>query len=242
MTFLQKLDYLMALKHLNKHSLSQQSSIPYTTIDGWYKKGYERAKLPTVQRLAEFFDVSLDYFLDDSIVDEHYGKTNGFSVGYHEMQHIKKYRQLDERGKGAVDALLNFEFAQANAVATPSTVEMIVYTYPAAAGVPLYADNDYEQIEFPEDDVPKGANFGIRISGDSMLPTIPDDTIVFVRKTPTLQNDQIGIFMLDDSAICKRFFQRGKTLELRSDNPAYPPITVKDYERFGIIGRVLGYK
>ena len=124
----------------------------------------------------------------------------------------------------------------------PATVEMIVYTYPAAAGVPLYADDDYEQMEFPESSVPKGANFGIRISGDSMEPTIQDGAIVWVRKCPELQNGQIGVFMMDDTSVCKRYYKKGKTVELHSDNPAYEPIVIKDYERFGIIGKVLEYR
>ena len=38
MDFLHKLDFLMEKYGLNKNSMSQNSGIPYTTIDGWYKK------------------------------------------------------------------------------------------------------------------------------------------------------------------------------------------------------------
>ena len=64
----------------------------------------------------------------------------------------------------------------------------------------------------------------MRIRGDSMQPTIPDDTIVFVRKQPDLQNGQIGIFMIDDGALCKRFYRRGEQIILQSDNPKYKDI------------------
>lgn len=43
MTFLDKLDNLMHERGLNKNTLSKACGIPYTTIDGWYKKGYEGA-------------------------------------------------------------------------------------------------------------------------------------------------------------------------------------------------------
>lgn len=39
MDFLEKLNYLMEKNHLNKNTLSKACNIPYTTIDGWYKKG-----------------------------------------------------------------------------------------------------------------------------------------------------------------------------------------------------------
>lgn len=67
MTFLEKLDWLMAREKINKHALSRLSGIPYTTIDGFYKKGYSNAKLSTLNRLCAFFSVSLDYLVKDSV-------------------------------------------------------------------------------------------------------------------------------------------------------------------------------
>ena len=45
MNFLEKLDMLMAAQGLNKRKLSHLSGVPYTTIDGFYKRGYENAQL-----------------------------------------------------------------------------------------------------------------------------------------------------------------------------------------------------
>ena len=128
------------------------------------------------------------------------------------------------------------------ALEAAARLDMIVYTNPSAAGIPLYAENDYEHIEFPASEVPRGADFGVRISGDSMEPTIHDGTIVWVHKVPELQEGQIGIFMVDDGAVCKRFYSTDSGIELRSDNSKYDPIKVREFERLGIVGRVLGYK
>ena len=67
MTFTEKLDMLMEVNHLNKNSLSKACGIPYTTIDGWYKKGVSDLKLSTLKKLTSFFGLSLDYWLDDDI-------------------------------------------------------------------------------------------------------------------------------------------------------------------------------
>lgn len=67
MNFLEKLNYLMQENGLNKHSLSKACGIPYTTIDGWYKKGYDGLKLSTVKKLASFFGTTLDFWANDSI-------------------------------------------------------------------------------------------------------------------------------------------------------------------------------
>lgn len=59
--FLDRLSALMQEKGLNKMQLSKQSGIPYTTIDGLYKKGYEHVQLSTLEKLSAFFGVSIDY-------------------------------------------------------------------------------------------------------------------------------------------------------------------------------------
>lgn len=69
MDFLEKINYLMEKHHLNKSTLSKACNIPYTTIDGWYKRGYEGLKLPTLKKLSDYFNVSLDYWADDTLTD-----------------------------------------------------------------------------------------------------------------------------------------------------------------------------
>lgn len=65
MDFLQKLDHLMEERGINKNKLSKMSGVPYTTIDGFYKKGYENTKLSTVRKISEALNVSLDYLFDE---------------------------------------------------------------------------------------------------------------------------------------------------------------------------------
>jgi DNA-binding Xre family transcriptional regulator len=70
MSFTEKLDNLMEEKNINKAELSRASGIPYTTIDGFYKKGSDNVKLSTLKRLCSFFNCSLDYLVDDSVSSE----------------------------------------------------------------------------------------------------------------------------------------------------------------------------
>lgn len=67
MDFLQKLDDMMIRTSLNKRTLSQNSGIPYTTIDGWYKKGYDGMKISTLRMLAKYFHTTLDFWFQDDI-------------------------------------------------------------------------------------------------------------------------------------------------------------------------------
>lgn len=70
MGFLTKLDKLMHDRNINKSQLSKESGVPYTTIDGFYKKGTDNIKLSTLKKLASYFGCSLGYLADDDVPDD----------------------------------------------------------------------------------------------------------------------------------------------------------------------------
>lgn len=94
--FLETLTTLMNNRGLSKAQLAKDSGIPYTTIDGFYKKGCENIKLSTLQKLANYFDVTLDYLING----------NNFILSTHEKAVIMAYRNNPEM-QLAVDRLLN---------------------------------------------------------------------------------------------------------------------------------------
>ena len=102
MDFLEKLSSLMEENGLNKHSLSAACQIPYTTIDGWYKRGCDGAKISTLIKLADFFQVELDYLVRPSITDKFYGKSVDDSLSPDERNIIGLYRLLNETGQSFI--------------------------------------------------------------------------------------------------------------------------------------------
>ena len=68
--FLEKLNFMMGKSGLTKYSLSKASGIPYTTVDGWYKKKCEGPKLNTLRKLAKYFETSIDFWVDDGSAEE----------------------------------------------------------------------------------------------------------------------------------------------------------------------------
>ena len=64
-----KLDLLMKERNINKADLAREPGVPYTTIDGFYKKGSENAKLSTLKKLCTYFNCTLDYLADDAVDD-----------------------------------------------------------------------------------------------------------------------------------------------------------------------------
>lgn len=67
-------------------------------------------------------------------------------------------------------------------------------------------------------------NYALLIKGDSMAPVIRDGETVQVISQKTLENGEIGIIKIDDSATCKRFYRNEYSIRLISFNPAYEPL------------------
>ena len=101
MDFLEKLDFLMDKHNLNKSTLSKSCDIPYTTIDGWYKRGYEGLKLPTLKKLSNYFGTSLDYWADDNLIEPiPPPKINNFILTRKdEIELLTDYRTLNDSTK-----------------------------------------------------------------------------------------------------------------------------------------------
>ena len=92
-----KLDILMKERNINKAELARESGVPYTTIDGFYKKGSENAKLSTLKKLCAYLGCSLDYLADDTVSDEpqtiaaHF---DGTEFTEEELEEIKQFAEF----------------------------------------------------------------------------------------------------------------------------------------------------
>jgi repressor LexA len=67
MNFTDKLDMLMNEMGISRMGVAKGSGVPYTTIVNFYEKGTENIKLSTLRKLADFFNVSLDFLVDDDM-------------------------------------------------------------------------------------------------------------------------------------------------------------------------------
>ena len=261
MNFLEKLDYMMRKLSLNKRKLSIMSGVPYTTIDAFYKKGYENTKISTVKKIASALNVSLDYLVDDSISDESYRppaiKRSPSDISEEARKIARSYEKLDARGKGAVRVILSYE-GEANAPGSagkPKVIvlpkvhrsqgitELDVFDEPAAAGLgnPVELPPSHKE-RYPSDYVPHKTSFGVLISGTSMEPKIPNGATVFVQAAPVIDNGEIGIFVFDGQSYCKQLKRDEETqqVKLHSINPEYGDIEIPPFAELKVLGRVLG--
>lgn len=114
-----------------------------------------------------------------------------------------------------------------------------LFDYAACAGDGFYLDEDssYTLIDTNILD----AEYAVKISGQSMEPTINDDAVVFVKKTEELENNSIGLFIVDGNVMCKRLTKRGKGVFLVPDNTTgeYKEINLKKVDSYKILGEVI---
>lgn len=102
MTFTEKLNRLMEEKGINKAILSRESGIPYTTIDGFYKKGTDNVKLSTLKKLSSYLGCSIDYLADDdnSMKDTPFTLAAHFDGNEYTEDELEEIRQFAEFVKG----------------------------------------------------------------------------------------------------------------------------------------------
>ena len=84
------------------------------------------------------------------------------------------------------------------------------------------------------------ADFGVRVSGDSMEPLYLNGQIIWVHQQETLEDGEIGIFFLDVEAYVKKYHQTPDGISLISMNKKYAPIKVSSGSVFRTFGKVVG--
>ena len=243
-TFGEKMRSARVAKDLLQKDLAEKLGVRSNSISNW-EKDQNYPDIETIAHICDILEVSASYLIEDC------DKLNQETMTPPEQAHIKKYRTCDERGRGMVDTVLDYEYNRTMDLLSKNdgetiepNISVIVPYESAAAGFGNYlSDSSYEKIEFPVSKVPNGTDYGIRISGDSMNPTIPKGCIAFVRCRPAIENGKIGIFNLNGEGFCKRLEvdSENHIIWLVSDNDKYEPIKIKASDYLHTYGEVLGW-
>jgi repressor LexA len=113
-----------------------------------------------------------------------------------------------------------------------------------AAGGPMLAEENVEDyVTLPEQLVRGGADFLLRVKGDSMIDAgILDGDLVVVRKADTAVNGDIVVALAGDDeaadeATVKRYFRERGRVRLQPENSALEPIYAQHVQ---VIGKVVG--
>lgn len=94
-----------------------------------------------------------------------------------------------------------------------------------AAGNPILAEEHID--EYIDFDEKIQADFCLRVKGDSMInANIKSGDIVFIKKQSDVDDGEIAAVLIDGEATLKRVYKIGGVVQLRAENPSFPPITL----------------
>ena len=134
---------------------------------------------------------------------------------------------------------------QARSIQILQTEETSGYRLPllgyVAAGQPVEAITDSEEISVPESFLTRGQNYVLRVRGDSMIDEhIQDGDYIIVEKRDRAETGQSVIALVDhDQVTLKKFYRDAEMIRLQPANPALEPIYLRE-DQVRIQGVVVG--
>lgn len=100
----------------------------------------------------------------------------------------------------------------------------------------LAIDNIGGFIDCPPD-IPSSA-IALKVRDDSMIPTMPKNSYVFVEFNSPLSNKDFGLFFFNDKVLIRKFTTRNGKITLKALNSNVEDIKVTDSDNFYIIGKI----
>lgn len=112
------------------------------------------------------------------------------------------------------------------------------YLIPASAGTGcwLYDDTPADWVTVPKTDITSSADFLLEVRGDSMQPKFFDGDKVLVKKSASITEGEIGVFVLNNEAYIKKM-GRGELISLNNN---YNNIPLNEYDSVSCAGKVIG--
>lgn len=113
-----------------------------------------------------------------------------------------------------------------------------LYMTGASAGTGNWLSDDVpvEWMTIPKTAITEQADYMLKVRGDSMQPKFFDNDVLLIKKSPSILEGEIGIFILNGDSYVKQM-GRGELISL---NPAFTPIKLTNYDDIRCSGKVIG--
>ncbi|UXR29875.1 helix-turn-helix domain-containing protein [Staphylococcus simulans] len=224
------LKHLMEMKSGTVKAFSKDIGLAYTTVRSILERGVLNAKVENVIKICKGLNIKPENLmdLDETIISE--SVTTLIKLTPPRQHNVLDFanKQLEEQ---------NNEVSE-----NDRNIITIKRMHAAAAGVvgeELFDDLIEEDVEFYEDEVPKGADFCILVNGDSMEPMIKEGTYAFIKRETNIKDGTIALVVLDGTSFIKRVDIHPEYLKLISLNPKYEDITVSSFNDLKVVGKIV---
>lgn len=186
-----------------------------------YEIGKREPDVEKIKKIAKALGISADDLLETG-----YNKSNAPALSTEALRLANDYERLDKWGQKQVRSVANNELERMENderffqdLEFDSSEEKVIniFTNPAAAGPALgETGQDCEPYTLKADD-PQGAEYGVRVQGDSMEPYFKDGSIAFVNHDQ-MTNGDVGVFCVDGATVIKQWYSNGEATFLFSLN------------------------
>lgn len=234
-----KIKEIRKLKRMTQKELSQLTKFKQNTISQ-HENGkrnldendiyiYSKALGVSVEELfGDFFGESSDFVKE----------TQNINIAISEIETI--YNKLEKTRQTKVLNFAKNELEEQNKTQEDEVYYNYVpfYGYASAGtGQPIY-DTPVDTIKI-KGYVPMH-DLALLTSGDSMEPLYKNGDVIFINKTPEVQNGQIGVFILDGECFVKKLrIDDDGTVRLVSLNKKYKDIIINEHSNFTVVGKVV---
>lgn len=212
--FSERFKLLRKERGLSQAALATELGFTKSSVN-MYERGDREPGLESLETIADFFNVDMDYLLGKSDVQNRFLYTPA----------------SDAESVALPDNILPMPVAY--------TVPLLGTI---ACGEPiLAAENIEDNVEVPEH---IHADFALRCKGDSMINArIHDGDIVYIRQQPAVNNGEIAAVLIGDEATLKRVYVYEDHVVLQPENPSYEPLVYfgETMSTVRILGKAVGF-
>ena len=212
--FSERFKLLRKERGLSQAALATELGFTKSSVN-MYERGDREPGLESLETIADFFNVDMDYLLGKSDVQNRFLYTPA----------------SDAESVALPDNILSM----------PATYTVPLLGTIACGEPILAAENIEDNVEVPEH---IHADFALRCKGDSMINArIHDGDIVYIRQQPAVNNGEIAAVLIGDEATLKRVYVYEDHVVLQPENPAYAPLVYfKDaMQAVRILGKAVGF-
>lgn len=244
--FSANLNSILSDRNCKQAELSRATGIPPSTLTG-YVKGTSLPIPGNVQKIADFFGVPksvLDprFVTNNSMVDDPSSNTSSVQTIYDQLEDDRQ-KKVVTYAERQLKEQRNEEETKINEVSEKiirlddyrqTTYRRVTGVVSAGSGSMQDDDLDME-VSFYEDEIPDDYDAIAYVVGNSMEPKIKNGDYLFIKNTPQVDYNTIGIFQVDGANYVKKLRQG----YLESLNPDYEDIHLDESNDVRTIGEVV---
>ncbi|HCW7835916.1 TPA: helix-turn-helix domain-containing protein [Staphylococcus aureus] len=235
-SFKDRLKQIMSERKISQSELSRRTGIGRNSISDYLNGKYE-AKQDKVFGLAKALNVNEAWLMGFDISKNRKIENNDITSIYSKLtpprqSNVLKYatNQLEEQNNDS-DNLVDFN----SYIQEKSEVD--IYGC-ASAGIGERLYNEPISKEFVRGYVP-AHDIALKVNGDSMEPLFKNGQIIFIEKSHTIKDGQIGVFIINGDAYVKKVYVEDNRLTLVSLNKKYKDLYFYDNESVRLVGKVI---